>query len=84
MQNLYSSEMECSSIIAKKKKKRKQGRPTSKPVPSHVKICSKCFSTIAKGSNHTAVQCKNSKRTKVEKLVNISSPSTLQRAASRD
>ena len=60
---------------------RKRGRPTSKPVPNHIKFCSNCFSTIANSSNHTAVQWKNSKRTKVEKLVNISCPSTLQRAA---
>ena len=50
-------------------KKPNWGRPTSKPAPSHVKICSNCFLTIAKGSNHTAAQCKSSKRTKVEKLV---------------
>ena len=84
MENLDSIETEwtkCSSIIAKKDKR---GRPTSNPVPSHIKICSNCFSTITKGSIHTAPQCKNSKRTKVEKLVNISSPSTLQHAASRD
>ena len=61
-----------------------RGRPTSKPVPSHIIISSNCFSTVTKGPNHTAVQVKNSKRTKVEKLVNISTPSTLQCAASRD
>ena len=49
-----------------------------------IKICLNFFSTIAKGSNPTAVQCENSKRTKVEKLVNISSLSTLQRSTSRD
>ena len=62
--------------------KLKRSRPTSKPVPSHIIISSNCFSTITKGSNRTALQVKNSERTKVEKLVNISSPSTLQRAAS--
>ena len=67
-----------------REKKRKQGWPSSKPFPSRLKICSNCFSTIAKDSNHTDVQCKNSKKTKVEKLVNISSPFTLQRVASRD
>ena len=85
VQNLYSSEKEqtkCSSTITKKKRKR--GQPKSKPVPGHTNICLNCFSTIAEGSNHTAVKCKNSKKTKVEKLVNISSPSTLQHAASRD
>ena len=71
------------SVLQLSRKKRKRGRPTSKTVPSHIKICANCFSTIAKSSNHTAVQCKNSKRTKVVKLVNISSWSTLQRAASR-
>ena len=65
-------------------RKRKRGRPTSKPVPNHIKFCSNCFSTIANSSNHTAVQWKNSKRKKVEKLVNISCPSTLQRAALHD
>ena len=64
--------------------KLKQGRPTSKLVPSHIIISPNCFSTITEGSNHPAVQAKNSKRTKVEKLVNISSPSTLQRAVSHD
>ena len=57
------------SVLQLSRKKRKRGRPTSKPVPRHIKICSNCFLTLAKGSNHTAVQCKNSKRTKIEKLV---------------
>ena len=72
------------SVLQLSRKKRKRGRPTSKLAPSHIKICSNCFSTFAKGSNYTAVQCKSSKRTKVEKLVNISCTSTLQRAALRD
>ena len=73
------------SVLQLSRKKDKRGRQTSKPVTtSHIKNCSNCFSTIAEGSNDTVVQCKNSKRTKVENLVNISSPSTLQRAASRD
>ena len=72
------------SALQKSRKKCKQGRPVSNPAPNHLKICSNCFSIIAKGSNHSASLCKHSKRAKVDKLIQISSPSTLQRAASRD
>ena len=68
-------------VLQLSRKKREPGRPTSKPVLSHMENCSNFFWTNAKGSNYTAVQCQNSKKTKVEKLVNISSPSTFQRAA---
>lgn len=70
--------------LLKKHKKNKRGRPTSNPTPNYLKICSNCLSTIAKGSNHSASVCKHSKRSKVDKLIQISSPSSLQRAASRD
>ena len=73
------------SPLQKSRKKCKQGRPVPNPAPNHLKkICSNCFSIIAKGSNHSASLCKHSKRVKVDKLIQISSPSTLQRAASRD
>ena len=71
-------------VLLASREKRKRGRPTTKPIHDHIKICSNCFSIIAKGSNHSAAQCKYSKRTKITKLVEISSPTTLQRAASRD
>ena len=72
------------AVLLASRKKRKQGRPTTKPIHDHIKICSNCFPIIAKGSNHSAAQCKYSKRTKITKLVEISSPTTLQHAASRD
>ena len=72
------------SALQKSRLKCKRGRPVSNPAPNHLKICSNCFSIVVKGSNHSASLCKHSKRAKVDKLVHISSPSTLQRAASGD
>ena len=76
--------MNSLSALQKSRKKCKGGRPVSNPAPNHLKICSNCFSIIAKGSNHSASLCKHSKRAKVDKLIQISSPFTLQRAASHD
>lgn len=71
------------SALQSSRKKRKRGRPTSNTVPEHIKICSNCFTIISQGSDHTAAMCRSSKRTKVSNLLEITSPNTLHRAASR-
>ena len=72
------------NVLQKLRQNCKRDRPLSNSAPNHLKICSNCYATIAKCSNHSASLCKHSKRAKVEKIIQTSSPFTLQRAASRD
>lgn len=41
------------------------------------------ISAVYRGSNHSASSCKPSRRSKIDKLAEIASPSSIQRAASR-
>ena len=72
------------NVLQKLRQNCKRDRPLSNSAPNHLKICSNCYATIAKGSSHSASLYKHSNRVKVEKIVQISSPFTLKRAASRD
>ena len=66
------------------RKKNKRGRPSTKSLPTAARHCSNCFSAIYRGSNHSAESCKISRRSKVDQLLGIASPTTIQRAASRN
>ena len=72
--------------LKSKKNKRKRGRPlanTAVPAQSH-KVCSRCFARIYIGSNHTSSSCLNSRREKLDNIVDlVSSPTSLERIAGR-
>ena len=65
--------------------KRKRGRrPSSSNTPTIYKICTNCFQKIYQGSNHSVSNCRYSRRNKVSNVEElVSSPTTLQRVASR-
>ena len=67
--------------------KKKRGRPkaaTPDDRPTSCKVCSNCFASIYRGSNHSASACKHSRRSKVYNVENlVQSPVTLERVASR-
>ena len=65
-----------------RKSKKKRGRPVTNSTPVPVKVCGHCFTQLYRGCNHSSEQCK-SRRNKVNLLVNITSPTSLNRAASR-
>ena len=67
----------------KRKTKKKPGRPSTSVAPETFKICGNCFAKIYRGCNHSSEQCKRSRRTKIDGIVDITSPTSLQRAASR-
>ena len=71
-------------LASRKNRKKKRGRPSTKTTPDNMKICSICFTKIYRGCNHSAAQCQQSRRIKVVNIMEITSPTTLQRAASRD
>ena len=62
--------------------KRKRGRTTMKIIPESVKICTNCFTKIYRGCSYSASQCQYFRRIKVVNLMEISSPTTIQCAAS--
>ena len=61
---------------------KKRGRPSTKTHTSF-KVCSNCFAKLYSGCSHSMEQCRYSRRTKVDSIIGMTSPSTLQRAASR-
>ena len=65
--------------------KKKRGRPAAeKTTPKCYKVCSNCFQQIYQGSNHSVSKCRRSRRNKVSHVEElVSSPTTLQRVASR-
>ena len=66
-----------------RKNKKKRGRPpVSKTTPIAFKVCGNCFAKLYRGCNHSSEQCK-SRRNKVDILVEMTSPTSLNRAASR-
>ena len=65
-----------------RKKRAKPGRPSSKQTPETYKVCGKCFTKLYRGCSHSSFQC-YSRRSKVNNIVDIASPSSLARAASR-
>lgn len=71
------------SLTAKRKKK-KRGRPSQGTTPTAIRHCSSCFAPIYRGSNHSVDACKRSRRSKVDHLLEITSPTTIQRAATRN
>ena len=65
-----------------RKNRAKPGRPSSKQPPESFKICGKCFTKLYRGCSHSSAQC-SSRRSKIDSIVDITSPSSLTRAASR-
>ena len=64
--------------------RKKRGRPSSKITPTPYKICSKCFSKVYQGGSHSTEVCQRSaQRIKVDNIIQLASPKTLQKAASR-
>ena len=69
--------------------KEKRGRPTTSTVytpnePKSVKICCRCFTKLYPGCNHSATNCKYSRREKVYNIEGLlHSPVALERIASR-
>ena len=66
--------------------KKKKGRPAAaeKMTLKCYKVCSNCFQQIYQGSNHSVSKCRSSRRNKVSYVQELlSSPTTLQRVASR-
>ena len=52
--------------------KKKGGRPKStSEKPKSFKICSQCFDHIYRGSNHSAIKCQNSRRSKVYNIESL-------------
>ena len=67
----------------KRKYQKKRGRPTTKSTPlSSFKVCGHCFAKLYRGCNHSSEVC-NSRRNRVDLLVDLTSPTTLHRAALR-
>ena len=64
-----------------RKNKKKRGRPVTNSTPVPVKVCGHFFTQLYGGCNHSSEQCK-SRRNKVNLLVNITSSTLLNRAAS--
>ena len=71
-------------LLASRKNCKKRGRPTTKTIPEHVKICANCFTKTYRGCSHSVTQYQNSRRIKVSNLMEISNPTTLQCAASHE
>ena len=71
-------------LLASRKYRKKRGRLSTKTTPDNMKICSICFTNLYRGCNHSAAQCQPSRRIKVVNIMEITSLTTLQRAASRD
>ena len=70
-----------------KKLTKKRGRPsstaTSKPAEKY-KVCSRCFARIYRGSNHSSASCLNSRREKLDNIVElVNSPKSMERIAAR-
>ena len=70
-------------LLSSRKNRKKRGRPSTKTPPDQIKICANCFTKIYRGCNHSAVQCQQSRRSKVANIMEIMSPTSLQRATSR-
>ena len=71
-------------LLASQKSSTKCGRPTTKIIPENVKICANCFTKIYRGCSNLVSQCQHSRHVKVANLMEISSPTTIQRIASRE
>ena len=68
-------------LLASRENKRKRGRPTTKIIANNVKTCANCFTKIYRGRSHSASQCQYSRCVQVANLMEISSPTIIQRAA---
>ena len=71
------------AVLIASRKKTKRGRPSIKTTPTPVRHCSHCFAAIYRGSNHSAACCISSRRSKLDRLAEIASPTSIQKAASR-
>ena len=78
MRSLYSCTCKVCSVaklnglnvlLASRKNCKKRGRPSTKTIPEHVKVCANCFTKIYRGCSHSVTQCQNSRRIKVSNLM---------------
>ena len=69
-------------LLSLRKNRKKRGRSLPKTTPEIIKICANCFTKIYRGCNHSAGQCQQPRRSKVSNIMEITSPTTLQRASS--
>ena len=70
------------SLHHSRKDRPKRGRPAAKQQPEAFKICSKCFTKLYRGCSHSSAQC-SSRRNKIDSIIDLSSPTSIARAASR-